>query len=97
VDANFLFNLGGGAKRELWILTDEALVDSAWTDEDTPWFIVLAASPQKVKASRQWEKDRNPGMYFVRNWEWHEIVAAFGYYPFSSTCANTPADHNYCE
>ena len=60
-------------------MTDEALVDAGWTELSHSWFVVLAASPLKVKASRQWEKDRNVGVRFMRNWTWAEIVAAFRY------------------
>jgi hypothetical protein len=60
-------------------LTDEALVDASWNYRGYPWFIVLAASPNKVKTSNQWKKDRNAARHYTTNWEWHEIVAAFRY------------------
>ena len=60
-------------------MTDAALADERWTERSHSWFVVLAASPLKVKASRQWEKDRNVGVHFMRNWTWPEIVAAFRY------------------
>ena len=78
-DANSLFHLPGDRKRALWILTDEALADAGWYRKDHGWFVVLAASPAKIKASRQWEKDRNVGSRYMGNWGWDEIVAAFRY------------------
>ncbi|KAG0127480.1 hypothetical protein HOY82DRAFT_541919 [Tuber indicum] len=75
-DANSLFDLPEDRKRALWILTDEALTDGVWNDSHS-WFVVLAASPAKMKASRQWEKDRNVASRYMTNWGWDEIVAAF--------------------
>ena len=79
VNLEFLSTFSDSEKRELWILSDEALVDPEW-NWSNPWFVVLAASPQKVQASRQWEKDRNCGTHYMRNWEWDEIFAAFRYH-----------------
>ena len=62
-------------------------MDPEW-NSDHPWFVVLAVSPQKVKASRQWEKDRNCGAHYMNNWGWDEIFAAFRYFlllPFAQT------------
>ena len=87
VNLEFLSTLSDNEKRELWILSDEALVDPEW-NSDHPWFVVLAVSPQKVKASRQWEKDRNCGAHYMNSWGWDEIFAAFRYFlllPFAQT------------
>ena len=79
IDIEKLFGLDEDKKRSLWILTDAALLDEGWNRRSHSWLVVLAASPLKVKASRQWEKDRNVGVHFMRNWAWAEIVAAFRY------------------
>jgi hypothetical protein len=79
VDLDTLSSLPDDAKRKLWILTDEPLEDPIWNNPGTLWFTVLAASPKKVEASRQWEKDRNVNVHFTSNWTWPEIVAAFRY------------------
>jgi len=77
VKAQSLFNLKREEQRQLWILTDEVLRGAQWANGAFAWFIVLAASPQKIKKSRQWQKDHNPGMHYISNWEWNEIFAAF--------------------
>ena len=79
VDADDLFAIDSSEKRQLWILTGEALTDPEWRRPDHQWFVLLAASPQKIQASRQWVKDRNPGVHYILNWEWHEIFAAYRY------------------
>lgn len=79
MDAKTLFKLNEEEKRKLWILTDESLTNPNWT-RIFSWFVVLAASPVKVKASRQWQKARNVGVYYMNTWGWYEIVAAFRYY-----------------
>lgn len=79
VNINTLFELDENAKRELWILTDEALTHPNWTRAYHSWFVVLAASPEKTKASRQWQKDRNADVHYISNWNWTEIFATFRY------------------
>ena len=79
IDANFLFDLSSVQKKDLWILTDEALEDARWNKKSHYWFVVLAVSPAKVKGSNQWVKERNALIRYIRNWEWDEIVAAFTY------------------
>ena len=77
VDIESLFALGYNEKRVLWILTDGSLEKVQWKNLSLPWFIVASASP-KVEASREWPKERSPCAYFMRNWEWGEIVAGSG-------------------
>ncbi|KAG0638815.1 hypothetical protein HOY80DRAFT_922315 [Tuber brumale] len=72
-----LSQLPPAKKRELWVLTDQTLEDTQWHMPTSGWFVVLAASPQKMAASKSWEKERNPDLYFMRNWNWPEIFAAF--------------------
>jgi len=79
VNAQSLFDSQEQENRRLWILTDGALKDERWNIEYYYWFIVLAASPAKMKESWQWEKDRNPGIHYMRNWQWGEIYTAFWY------------------
>ncbi|RPA94839.1 hypothetical protein L873DRAFT_1746270 [Choiromyces venosus 120613-1] len=69
--------LSPAKKRKLWVLTDETLQNPQWHRSTSGWFVVLAASPKKVKACRQWEKERNVALYFMSNWEWPEIFAAY--------------------
>ncbi|PUU81807.1 hypothetical protein B9Z19DRAFT_970635 [Tuber borchii] len=76
-DASTLFALPDKEKRMLWILTGECIDDARWYNNGHGWFVVLAASPAKVTASRQWVKERNPGVWYMKNWQWDEIVAAF--------------------
>ncbi|KAG0633397.1 hypothetical protein HOY80DRAFT_896565 [Tuber brumale] len=76
-DANSLFDLPKDQKKALWILTDGALTNERWNMKGHGWFVVLAASPAKIKASRQWVKDRNVASRYMTNWKWEEIVAAF--------------------
>ncbi|RPB01931.1 hypothetical protein L873DRAFT_1842102 [Choiromyces venosus 120613-1] len=76
-DVNSLFDLPDHQKEELWILTDEALEDAGWNDKGHSWFVVLAASPAKIRGLWQWEKDRKVGSRYMSNWGWGEIVAAF--------------------
>ncbi|PWW76595.1 hypothetical protein C7212DRAFT_343976 [Tuber magnatum] len=78
-DANYRFDLPEYQKKRLWILTDEALTDAGWNMKGHSWFVVLAASLTKVKASRQWEKDRDVALRYTSNWGWDEIVATFTY------------------
>jgi len=82
VDARHLFGLPGDQKRKLWILTDETLDNPQWQDGTHEWFVILAASPKKVRDSKQWAKDRNIGVRYMSNWGWEEIFAAFRYYNF---------------
>ncbi|KAG0131766.1 hypothetical protein HOY82DRAFT_607496 [Tuber indicum] len=49
-------------KRQMCILTDEALANTSWNDPIHPWFFVLGASPPKVKGPLQREKDKNCGI-----------------------------------
>ena len=79
----FLFDLNDDDKRRLWILTDEPLVKVQWARIYTPWFVVLAISmsPREAESSGRWENERNSGVRYMRNWEWHEIFAAFRYFP----------------
>ncbi|KAG0136176.1 hypothetical protein HOY82DRAFT_599336 [Tuber indicum] len=37
--------------------SDDKLTDAGWNCQTNTWFVVLAASPAKVKASYQWVKD----------------------------------------
>ncbi|KAG0639754.1 hypothetical protein HOY80DRAFT_1072667 [Tuber brumale] len=64
-------------KRKLWVLAGETVQNQKWHMSTAGWFIVLAASPEKVKASRQWQKERNPAVYFMGTWELPEIFAAY--------------------
>lgn len=77
VSLRTLFNLPPDQKRELWILTDEALKHPRWYVTTSGWFIVLGASPLKIKKSYQWEKDRNVGVHFMSLWSWAEIYGAY--------------------
>lgn len=77
MDVTFLSCLGDKVKRDLWILTDGVLEEPKWCEQDAPWFTVLAASPKKVGGSRQWSKERNVGVHYMKNWEWPEIFVAF--------------------
>lgn len=77
--AKCLFQLSNKKKSGLWILTDEALTDARWKGRGHPWFVVLGASPAKVRLSRDWEKDRNVGVHFISPWSWAEIFAAYRY------------------
>ncbi|PWW79778.1 hypothetical protein C7212DRAFT_340500 [Tuber magnatum] len=77
-NANYLFYLPEDQKKGLWILTDKELTDTRWTKSHA-WFVVLAASLVKAKASNQWKKDRNVALHYMDNWGWDEIVAAFTY------------------
>ena len=81
ISLDFLCALSDDEKRDLWILTDNALVHAEWDFKIHPWFVVLAAAPRSITESRQWGKDRNPYVRYMRNWEWHEIFAAFRYCP----------------
>jgi len=72
-----LFALPDRKKRDLWILTDEALTDSDWNQKWHGWFVVLAGSLRKVETSHGWAKGRNPDETYINNWEWDEIYAAF--------------------
>jgi len=87
-DANFLFHLPKDRKKALWLLTDGALTDERWNKKNHNWFVVLAASPAKMQASKQWKKDRNAGVRYMTNWGWDEIVAAFWY-------ESLPPTHEY--
>ncbi|KAG0126292.1 hypothetical protein HOY82DRAFT_581112 [Tuber indicum] len=76
-DANYLFHLPQDRKRTFWILTDGALTDESWNKKGHGWFVVLVASPAKIKASHQWAKDRNVALRYMSNWKWEGIVATF--------------------
>lgn len=83
VDMKFLFCLKNDEKRKLWILTSEPLIKLRWARTSSPWFLVLA-QPHELRKSRSsatWQRDRNCGVRYMRNWEWHEIYAAFRYCP----------------
>jgi len=41
------------------------------------WFIVLATSAGKIKVFNNWEKENNSDLYFMQNWNWPEIFAAY--------------------
>ncbi|PWW73859.1 hypothetical protein C7212DRAFT_359168 [Tuber magnatum] len=77
VDADTLIGLSTEKKRKLWILTDEALSDPAWNRRSSEWFVILSASPEKIKCSNQRRKDRAVGARYMRNWTWEEIFAGF--------------------
>lgn len=77
ISAYGLFDLPEAEKRDLWILTDEALTDSNWNQQWHSWFVVLAGSMKKVETSHEWAKGRNPGETYINNWDWDEIYAAF--------------------
>jgi len=77
--ANSLFELSKERMRQLWVLTDAPLVNENWQNRTFPWFVVLGASPAKVRLSRQWEKDRNVGVRYISPWDWDEIYAAYRY------------------
>ncbi|PUU82311.1 hypothetical protein B9Z19DRAFT_1120916 [Tuber borchii] len=64
-------------KRRLWVLTDEKIDDTHWYPKTLPWFVVLAASPNKTTASEQWHKERNPAKFYMSIWGWPEIFAAY--------------------
>ena len=72
-----LLNVSEEKKRDLWILTDEALKDANWNKDWHGWFIVLAGSLKKVETSNEWAKGRNPDETYINNWTWDEIYAAF--------------------
>ncbi|CUS10112.1 unnamed protein product [Tuber aestivum] len=76
-NANYLFDLPKDQKKGLWILTDKALGVARWNKKNHSWFVVLAASPLKVKASNQWKKNRNVASRYMGNWGWDEIIVAF--------------------
>jgi len=76
-DANYLFDLPDKEKRDLWILTDQALTDPLWNKTWHSWFVVLGCSEKKVDLSEQWVKERNLHETYMNNWEWDEIYAAF--------------------
>jgi len=61
------------------VLTDEALRQSVWNHKTTAWFVVLAASPNKLKKSQKWKKERNSSLYFMSIWGWCELFAAYWY------------------
>jgi len=82
VSAKSLSNMAPHKKRRMWVLTDEALENHQWLMPTTEWFVVFAASPEKVKASRRWQKERNPDVYFMKPWDWAEIFAAYRYESF---------------
>lgn len=63
-------------------MTDSALEELEWSEQDAPWFTVLAASSKRFEGSEHWAKERNVGVHYMKNWEWQEIVAAFWYRPF---------------
>ncbi|KAG0137545.1 hypothetical protein HOY82DRAFT_575992 [Tuber indicum] len=67
-NANYLFHLPEDQKKIPWILTDGALTDERWNKKNHSWFMVLAASPAKITASRQWQQDRNVGSCYMTNW-----------------------------
>lgn len=75
--AKALFALPEEEKRQFWVLTDEPLVNANWYSPIFCWYIILAASPRKVKESRDWEKNRNVGVHFMSTWKWGEIFAAY--------------------
>ena len=77
VTVDILFNEAKVNNRRIWILTDGVLDDERWNILYHDWFVVLAASPAKLQASSQWEKDRNVGVCYMTNWTWSEIFAAF--------------------
>ncbi|KAG0130296.1 hypothetical protein HOY82DRAFT_382825 [Tuber indicum] len=77
ISSKSLSRLPPQKKRKLWVLTDETIQNPRWHMPTSGWFVVLAASPEKVKASRQWQKERNPDVYFMSPWEWPEIFAAY--------------------
>lgn len=79
VDVDTLFELDEDTKRKLWILTDQDLTNPDWGVSDHSWFLVLAASPKKISSSKQWERERNASRYYIGNWNWDEIFAAFWY------------------
>jgi hypothetical protein len=64
-------------KRKLWVLTDEPLHGRHWHDRNSGWFVVFAASPETVRACQGWHKNRRVSLYFMRNWPWPEIFAAY--------------------
>ena len=64
------------------MLTDEALENYPWLMPCAEWFVVFAASPKKILASRKWQKERNPDVYFMRPWEWGEVYAGYWYESF---------------
>jgi len=77
VTADYLYNLSEDKKREPWILTDDLIQNPVWHDTDCGWFVVQAASPERVELSRQWVKERVVGSHFMSLWKWDEIFAAF--------------------
>jgi len=74
-----LFALTKDEKRKIWILTDEALTHPIWNNKAESWFTILGASPAKVRLSYQWQKERNPGVRYIRPWSWEDIYAAYRY------------------
>ena len=79
ITADYLFNLPHEMKTDIWVLTDEVILNPGWNDRTSKWFIILAASPAKVQLSRQWAKQRKVGVHYMSPWKWEEIFAAFRY------------------
>lgn len=77
LDVESLFGPSYDERRVFRNLTDEALKNVQWKSSSSPWFILLAASPKMIEASREWAKERSPRKYFMRNWRWGEIVAGY--------------------
>lgn len=72
-----LSRLSPAQKRRLWVLTDEKIENNRWNVSTNGWFVVLAASPKKVSASKDWKKARNACLYYMSIWSWPEIFAAY--------------------
>jgi len=74
-----LAHMPSAKKRMLWVLTDESLQSSSWYSSTSGWFVVLAASPCKLSQSKKWKSERNVHEYYMSNWEWSELYAAYWY------------------
>ncbi|PUU80388.1 hypothetical protein B9Z19DRAFT_975098 [Tuber borchii] len=77
ITAQQLFKMKEPKQRDLWILTDWALVDPLWNKYWHSWFVVLGTSENKVKCSQYWANGRNARETYINNWEWEEIYTAY--------------------
>jgi len=55
---------------------DKAFIDANWNNKLVSWFTVLGVSPAKMLLSNQWQKERNPGVRYIIQWNWADIYTA---------------------